>query len=298
MSRRVLFIADPHLAANEPGSQASFDEIVRRARAFGDVELVVVLGDCAMQKKQDDELFLYSKHQFERFGAPVVVSPGNQDVGNHMRPERSYELDAKREASTADLRDDRDAHTETVPAVVISEQRLRWFEGLFGPTRWARDVDSLRIVSIDSQLYGSGLEAEREQNVWLKETLRKARRETDSVVLCMHTPPYLSASDEEEAPDFYWTIPKESRQGLLSAVSEAPPDLLLTGHVHRELHPENELCDYWTLASSSFQCGTIWSVDTSRVPPGSDDLSFYSLTPEPDGYAFQRHILHHQDRYK
>jgi len=298
MQKRIAFIADPHLAANEPGSQASYEEILKRMTLMRGLELVVIMGDCAMQKKQDDEFFLYAKRQFERLPAPYAISPGNQDVGNHLRHERPFELDAKREASTADLRDNREATTDRVPSIVITADRLRWFENLMAPARWTRDAAGVRVISADSQLCASGLPEEETQYAWLADALRQARQETQYVVLVMHTPPYLVEPNEDEAPDHYWTVPKPSRLQLLDAIRETPPNLMLAGHVHRELHPACDFCEYQTLASPSFQSSTIWSVDTSRVPPGSDDFSFYTLTLGSGAPRFERHVLDHQDRYK
>ena len=278
MERTILFIADPHLGIDpviaQSGSQASLEEILNRTKCLEKLELVVVLGDLTLDDALESRYAEEVHRQFDRFGATVMYIPGNHEMGNHLNANRVEPL--------------------------LTRERFEHYQKHHTPTPWRHDVGDVRILGVNNLIAGSGFPEEAAQYEWLLSQLKAARREADYVVLVMHVPPYLSRPQESEESDYYWTVPHQPRLKLLGSIARTPPDLMLAGHVHREVHPYCNLCRYQTLASPSFQANTIWSINNDRVPRGyadSNDLSFYTLTIGKSTKRFERHILDHQDRY-
>lgn len=269
-TKTILFLADPHLGDDKPGHQASFEEVLQRAKPI-DPALVVVLGDVTQDGKVREDYFGYAKTQIARFGCEVVCIPGNHEEGYNV-------------------------HRTAWPPPV-ERSFLTRFAKVFNSVPWSRRVGHVRVLGIDSQILGSGFPEEVEQVRWLGEQLSQSRQ-GEHVVVVMHTPLFLETAGQGDDPHDYWAVPHAARHELLGHLRRNPPDLLLAGHVHRDITSPCDFCEVRTLASSSFQAGTIWSVKNDRLPAGSDDLCFYTMDAGDASPTLKRHILDHQDRYQ
>lgn len=266
----ILFLADPHLGEDQPGHQASFEEILQRAAPMRP-QLVIVLGDVTEDGKRRESYFDDARRQIARFNCEVVCIPGNHEEGYNVH------------------------RTTHLPPV--ERPFLKRFEHYFNPMPWSRQVGAVRILGIDSQILGSGWNEERHQQAWLSEQLQ-SRQTKESIVVVMHTPLYLETPGPQDDIHDYWAIPHQARGNLLACLKQNPPEMLLAGHVHRDIAVPCDFCESRTLASSSFQAHTMWSVNNDRLPSGKDDLCFYTMEASALSSVLQRHVLDHQDRYQ
>lgn len=268
--QNIIFLADPHLGHDKPGHMAAYEEVLVRAKPL-DPQLVVVLGDVTMDGKKDPSYFPFARDQIARFGCDVWCIPGNHEEG--------YNVD----------------RTTWPPPVEASF--LPRFEKFFNAMPWTQTVGNVQVLGIDSQILGSGLPQEAEQITWLNNELPKARAAGRYVVVVMHTPLYVATPGPDDDPHDYWAVPHAARGALLDCLRAAPPDLLLGGHVHRHIDVPCDFAAFKTLASSSFQANSIWSVPNDQLPVGDDELCFYHMDAAADRPTLTRQVLDHQDRY-
>lgn len=267
----IVFLADPHLGEDKPGHQRSFEEVLSRVAPMKP-KLVVVLGDVTQDGKVKPEYFGYARDQIARFDAEVICIPGNHENGYN-------------------------AHRTAWPPP-IEPAFIERFENHFNPMPWSRRVGRVHVLGIDSQLLGSDFPEERQQIDWLKQSLRDAQSQDETTIVVMHTPLFVATPGAADDPHDYWAIPHAARGALLDCLRRFPPHMLLAGHVHRDIEVPCDFCAMRTLASSSFQAHTIWSVENDLLPAGSDELCFYTMDAGVDHPQLQRHVLDHQDRHQ
>jgi hypothetical protein len=94
---------------------------------------------------------LYARDQHDRLGVPLRFIPGNHDLGDNPSP----------------------GHEAAPP---IAEDYRARFCRLFGEDWWSHDRDAWRLVGINAQLLGSGLDAEAAQWDFLETAFAAARR--------------------------------------------------------------------------------------------------------------------------
>ncbi len=137
---RVLHITDLHLKGRSDwrlagvDPSASYDAVLRRiAPAMDGVDLVLATGD--ISHNGDRDAYRRFRRDFEAFGRPALVMPGNHDElslmrdelggGDLLRLERDATFDGWRFLSL----------NSQVPGAVggrLGEEQLRWLEGALG----------------------------------------------------------------------------------------------------------------------------------------------------------------------
>lgn len=133
-------------------------------------------------------------------GAPLIVVPGNHDVGD-----KRSTANAPRQVQAG-----RDA-----------------FRSTWGPPWQAVDVGPIRVVVVDGGLVGApGPEAEM-QAEWLERELAAGHPRT---FVFTHYPPFLTHPDEAE---HYDNLAPAGRRWLLELCADAGVEALFSGHVHR-----------------------------------------------------------------
>ena len=101
-------------------------------------------------------------------------------------------------------------------------------DALCGADRWVVDRAGWRLVGLNCFLFGSGLPAEEEQQVWLAEALRTTE---GPVGVFVHKPLFLASTDEEPEPE--WSIAPVYRDALLALFGAAPVRFVASGHLHQ-----------------------------------------------------------------
>ena len=156
---------------------------------------------------------------------PNSVVPGNHDVG--------------------------DKPDSTMPTHPSSETVLASFEARFGASRGYFDAGPSRFIWLNSQLMGTGINAEAEQWEWLKQILADTESERRIIAL-IHLPPFIENA-EEPAAGHYDNLDRVSRRRLLELLESCANDVtVIGGHVHHRFRSVGSRVHYFTAASPAF----------------------------------------------
>jgi len=169
------------------------------------VKAVLVAGDLTEHGEAGEAAGM--QELLEAFRVPVLVVPGNHDVGNKVWPGRRDE------------------------AAQVTAARVAAYEKFWGQCPYARNVAGLRVIGINSQVLGSALPQEEAQWQFLETEL--ATPDAPPTLVLQHLPPFLESPDE--AGDPYWNIEPEPRKRLLALLTRGGVKGLLSGHLHRPL---------------------------------------------------------------
>ena len=200
-----------------------------------------------------------AKELLAGLGCPLLVAPGNHDVGDKPR------------SRAAVARTDRAAH--------------ELFEDIWGPPWRSIDRGGCRFVILDSPIMGTGGDLEAEQWAWLERTLAGASR----CFVFLHYPPFLLHSDE---PAHYDNLNPPERARLLNLLDEHRVEAVFSGHVHTFCHHRHQHTEHWLLPSTAF-CRPEYS-ELFPVAPvaenGRDDphkLGFALLHIDAEGHRLE-----------
>lgn len=114
------------------------------------------------------------------------------------------------------------------PAGPVTEGNRTAYETTFGSSWSSVDHDGATFVIINSSLVNTGGAAEKEQQDWLEQTLKKATGRR--VFLFSHYPPFINEPDEAEHYDNY---AEPGRSWLLDLAAEHRVEAIFSGHVHQ-----------------------------------------------------------------
>jgi len=215
---KIAVIADPHIGINKQVFVENWHRAVSHVNMRG-CALTVVLGDLTFDAANSQPDLDFAKAALSALNGPCLVLPGNHDVGDVDR--------ASRQPANAD-------------------RITRWTEK-FGPDYWLCDsVPCWRLVGIDSQILGTGLEQEEAQWAFLETALRSDRR----TVLFTHQPLFLEHWDEDDRP--YWATCGLPRQRMRKLLELMGTSAVVSAHMHRALAavPARGPALFWTPATS------------------------------------------------
>jgi len=200
---RLAVVSDTHLSRRTPEAQANWTAVVDHLAATRP-DFVVHAGDLALDGPGDPDDLAGARGQLDRIPVPWGAVPGNHDIGDNPRADQPPDQ------------------------AVDAEHRRRWLDTI-GPDWWTVDVDGWTIVGIDAQLFGSGLDAEAEQQEWLDAQLERA---DGTVVLVTHKP--ITGPDDElaSAPPYRF-VPEPARSWLVDRLAGGGVPLVVSGHVHQ-----------------------------------------------------------------
>ncbi len=133
----------------------------------------------------------------KKFQPPVVVAPGNHDVGNR-----------------------------------VTAKSIDRFKSVFGYDYTAVSVKGWRVIVANSMYWWptkeDGLRAAHER--WFAAELAGAKARGEKIIIASHVPPFLKSADE---PDSHENQPIEGRKARLDACIEAGARFYLAGHSHK-----------------------------------------------------------------
>ena len=157
-------------------------------------DLVCITGDMThemIHMKRDWPRLLKMYH------APVVVSPGNHDVGNRIDP-----------------------------------KRIEAFADVFGAECRSVKVKDWRVISCNSMHWWPNKfpELREKHDRWFYAELAGAKERGEKVIVAMHVPPFMYKLDEA---DNHSNHPLEGRLKRLDACIDAGARFILAGHTHR-----------------------------------------------------------------
>jgi 3',5'-cyclic AMP phosphodiesterase CpdA len=200
----IAHITDTHLSAVHPQFVANFEATVGALNRLGP-ELVINTGDLTVDGAVREGDHAHARALHQRIAAPWRVLPGNHDLGDNP-------------PGTGDPGD------SLICAASRQRHRAHWGEDF-----WALDTGEFRLIGLNAQLCGSGLEAEADQ--W--EFLADEARQLGDRPLCLfiHKPLFLSQPDETQVSDK--VLVPAARHRLLDILRGASLKLVASGHLHR-----------------------------------------------------------------
>lgn len=203
---RVLVVSDTHLSSRAPDAEANWSAVVDHV-AETEPDLVLHLGDLALDGPHGDSDLQYARAQLERLPVRWLAVPGNHDIGDSPSPVTPAE------------------------AVVDAGSLGRWVD-VIGPDRWSAEIGGWRLLAVNAQLFGSGLSAEDDQWAWLEAEVRQ-QPAAQPVAFITHKP--LTAADDGElaAAPPYRFVAVEARRRLAGLLDQVQLGLVLSGHVHQ-----------------------------------------------------------------
>src|ERR1700761_3270624 len=166
---RIVVLSDIHLSP----THGFFWENWRLAREFANAanaDAVIVNGDLAINGPDSDAEMAFAATALTGLRGHVMALPGNHDVGDEPPGQD--------------------------PNQIINAGRLARWDRSFACDRWVLDAAGWRLVGINAQLFGSGLDREHTQAQWLDEQLSAAGRPT---ALFLHKPLFVESPDDDVA---------------------------------------------------------------------------------------------------
>lgn len=202
---RLVQVSDTHLSREKPYFVENWDAVVAHLNA-APPDLVVNSGDIALNGPEVEDDLAFAAEQHARLDCPVRAIPGNHDSG------------------------DNPSHSDRPPKQPVTEARREAYRRHFGNERWAADAGDWRLIGINAQLFGTGLDAEATQWTFLADALADAGARP--VALFLHKP--LMKDDPGEAiAAAHRYVPAAARDRLLRAFGAARVRLVACGHVHQ-----------------------------------------------------------------
>ena len=169
----------------------------------------IVSGDLSINGPDSDDELAFAAAALGSLPGQTVSLPGNHDIGD--------------EPPGQDARQ------------IIDDARLARWDRLVGPDRWCLDFEHWAVLGLNSQLLGSGLARENEQNDWLDHELRRASGK--NIALILHKPLFLESALESDANPSC-TVPS-ARRPLLDRFQRGGVKLVISGHLH--LHRDRNI---------------------------------------------------------
>lgn len=207
---RVAQISDTHLSRRRAYTTPAFDAVVARLNA-DPPDLVVNTGDIVLDDPDISDDHVFARECHDRIHAPVVVVPGNHDVG--------------------------DSGPEPWQDQWTTAERVSRFVDVWGADRWARDLDDWLLVGVNGLLFGSGLDAAAEQEEWLAGRLHDLG--TRRLAVFTHKPPIIPAVTGTSA-----SMSEAATADLGRALGDAPVALVASGHLHVRGGVQHDMTSY------------------------------------------------------
>ncbi|MEE9416667.1 MAG: metallophosphoesterase, partial [Acidimicrobiales bacterium] len=197
---------------------------------------------------------------YSDLGAPMVVVPGNHDVG--------------------------DKAASAYAPVLVSDSR-EFFMQTWGAPFQSFDMAGLHFVTIDGGLLGAATNDGEAQWAWLEKDLRSNQARC---FVFTHYPPFLVDPEEDE---HYDNLAPSVRSRLLDLLVENEVEALFSGHVHRFFLNELSGVELVSLPSVVFtrpEYSALRPVPPSDAENGRDDreqLGVCKLTITESGYRLE-----------
>lgn len=222
---RIAQISDTHLSEEKPFFIENFRRIGAALRADRP-DLVLNSGDISLDGAAGEADLAAARALHDALDLPIRYLPGNHDLGDSP---------------------DAPAHGEGTIDAVRRERYLRHF----GADFWSFDVPGWRVLGVNTQLLGSGLEAADEQESVIAEaaTTLGAR----ALALFLHKP--LFDRDRDETAITGRFVNPLPRLRLLALLAGTPPALVACGHVHQYRETQADGARH------------VWAASTAFVPP-------------------------------
>ncbi|KKX33017.1 metallophosphoesterase [Rhizobium sp. LC145] len=226
---KIIQITDTHFSALKPHFNGNWEPL-RQWIEDQKPDLVIHTGDLSVDGAGYEEDIIFAADLIRQLSVPVLLVPGNHDVGHFCAP--------------------------TQP---VTTDRLDRWRRLVGPDRWFEDRAEWRLIGLNSLLVGLNDEEDAAQMTWFEEAL--ASREQRRVAIFAHKP--LFVDDPLEGETGYWGVPQALRRHFFDLMRQNEVMLFASGHLHWSWAGNHEALSLVWAPPASFILG-----DLERVMPG------------------------------
>lgn len=193
-----IHMADTQLGMGEPVgvTAARFGWAVAQINAMEpQPDFVIICGD--LLNTPSPESAAAFRREADRLRAPLLLMPGNHDIGDKADAER-----------------------------------LAFYRSRFGPDYYAATFRGVRIIVLNSLtcLHPTLPEETDVQREFFAEQLRQAEAGKQPVIVAGHYPPFFERADEKSS---WMNMPEPLRSEFLKQCMDHGVKLLLCGHTHR-----------------------------------------------------------------
>lgn len=200
----VVVVSDTHLAAGAPDATANWETVLA---SLDHESLVIHTGDISADGEHHPEDLDFARELLAPLDQRLLVLPGNHDLGD-VAPDAS------------------------AIGASIDAARLAAYRSVFGSDRWCVAAGRWHLVGINSQLVGSGLDAEHEQWEWLARTIGRLPVGAPAA-LFLHKPIHAHGRPDDEVARPGRYVPSGSRRRLTEQLARRSFGLVVSGHVHQ-----------------------------------------------------------------
>ncbi|MFB9784822.1 metallophosphoesterase family protein [Rhodococcus baikonurensis] len=247
---KIVQISDTHLTAAGGPTEDAFRLLSRHLNDEVRPDLVVHSGDIQVLDPDDAADRAHSRELLELIDAPLLVIPGNHDVG--MPGMNAW------------------------AGISVTDQRVGAHVAAFGPDHWRHDADEAVLLGINSELLGSGLQLEADQWRWLEQTFGDLP-EGRPVLLFLHKPLW---SVTDEPVDHQVDVEPVARDRLLGLVDGVDLRAVGCGHLHRYRQVQRgRTIEVWAPATAFLA-----SVD-GELPDSRQELGYVEYTVAGDAVS-------------
>lgn len=230
-------ISDTHVGVKQAAYNARYAEVIRQVNALKPA-FVVHTGDALERWSPESAALL--KDISAKLAAPIYIAPGNHDITK-----------GKVEALSA-------------------------WNGAFGYDRVSFQHERCVLIGLNSNLFNTGLPAEREQFEWLKSELKKAKGKR--IFIFQHCPLFLEKPSDPNGN--YFAVDEPARSELLKLLKANHVEAVLTGHYHRFNDSAFDGISFFTTPATSFSCSPdkgLTGYSVFHLSPGGFTRRFVDL---------------------
>lgn len=196
----ILQVSDTHLSPRTTLFRRNLALVAAWAEAARP-DLVVVTGDLSLDGADRAADLEFAAGLLRTLPAPLLVLPGNHDIGSDPR---------------------------TMPKQPVDPARLARFRRLAGEDAWVRDLPGWRLVGLNTEIMGTGLTEEAAQAGFIAEAA--AGTGDRRLAVFLHTPAFTTTPED---PGFdYWAVAPEARPALRPLLDHPGLRLVASGHLH------------------------------------------------------------------
>ncbi|MBD8554348.1 metallophosphoesterase [Rhizobium sp. CFBP 8762] len=195
---KIIQITDTHLSPTKTHFNDNWAPLAHFIESEKP-DLVVHTGDLSLDGADTVDDLTFAKDLLSELTMPVLVVPGNHDVGHDGGPQP------------------------------VNAERLERWRTIVGPDCWSHDRDGWRLIGLNSLVFGVHPQEEAKQLAWLEETLATAGDR--QIAMFAHQPLFVDGADEGDSG--YWGIKPAPRRTLFDLIAAHNVKLYANGHLHR-----------------------------------------------------------------
>lgn len=196
----ILQISDTHLSPRTPLFRQNL-ALLGAWAAAARPDLVVVTGDLSLDGADRAADLEFALGLLRGLPAPLLLLPGNHDIGSDPR---------------------------TMPDQPVDAARLARYRRLAGADWWLHDLPGWRLVGLNTEIMGTGLAEEAAQADFIAASA--AGTGDRRLAVFLHTPAFTTALED---PAFdYWSVAPEARAAFRPLLDHSGLRLVASGHLH------------------------------------------------------------------